>query len=75
MKILLVLREFNRHRYDALADQAWNTALNMTAGGQVQFVIAAGRNPGEMAMEVIGNVQIRRFGFERKPWWTRGLSS
>ena len=71
MKILLVLREFNRHRYDALADQAWNTALNMTADGQVQCVIAAGRNPGEMAMEVIGNVQIRRFGSEPEPWWAR----
>lgn len=73
MKILLVLREFSRHKYDALADQAWNTALNMTAGGKAQCVIAAGRNPGEMAMEVAGNVQIRRFLSEHKPWWKRSL--
>lgn len=61
MKILFVLRQFNRQKYDAVTDQAWNMARNLTANGSAQCVVAAGRSGDEAAMEVAGNVQIRRF--------------
>ncbi|MBR7145414.1 MAG: hypothetical protein IKD10_10785 [Lentisphaeria bacterium] len=43
MKILLVLARFDRHKWDALTDQAWSIARLLTAAGGVQCVIAAAR--------------------------------
>ena len=61
MKILLVLAQFDRRKWDSLADQAWNIARLLTASGEVQCAIAAVRSSGEPALEVVKNVTIRRF--------------
>ena len=68
MKILLVLARFDRHKWDSLTDQAWNIARLLTASGDVQCVIAAGRSEEESALEVVQNVSIRRFSPQRTKW-------
>ena len=61
MKILLVLPRFDRRKFDALTSQAWQIARRLTASGQAQCIIAAGRSEDEAALEVIENVPIHRF--------------
>ena len=70
MKILLVLGQFNRQKYDELTNQAWNIARSLAAAGK-QCVIAAGRSDGEAAMEAVGNVQIRRFSQQTNSGWSK----
>ena len=70
MKILLVLAKFNRHKWDALTEQAWSIARFLTASGEAQCAIAAVRSSGEPALEVVKNVTIRRFSV-RSPWRKR----
>ena len=70
MKILLVLAKFNRHKWDALTEQAWSIARLLTASGEAQCAIAAVRSSGEPALEVVKNVTIRRFSV-RSPWRKR----
>lgn len=64
MKLLLVLARFDRHKWDALTDQAWNIARLLTSSGQAQCVIAAARGRDEAALEVVKDVPIRRFSPE-----------
>ena len=61
MKLLLVLARFDRHKWDALTDQAWSIARLLTASGGMQCVIAAARGRDEAALEVVKDVSIRRF--------------
>ena len=61
MKLLLVLARFDRHKWDALTDQAWSIARLLAASGEVQCVIAAARGRDEAALEVVKEVSIRRF--------------
>lgn len=68
MKILLVLARFDRHKWDALTDQAWSIARLLTAAGGVQCVIAAARGRDEAALEVVKDVSIRRFTPDLPRW-------
>ncbi len=68
MKLLLVLARFDRHKWDAITDQAWNIARLLTASGQAQCVIAAVRGREEPALEVVKNVSIRRFSPRLSRW-------
>ena len=68
MKVLLVLPRFDRQKFDALTNQAWQMARRLTASGEVQCVIAASRSEHDAALEVIENVPIHRFLPERKSW-------
>lgn len=61
MKVLFVLAEFNRRKWNSVSDQAWNLARRLTADKQIQCVIAAGRNAHEAALEEVCSVPIRRF--------------
>ncbi len=61
MKVLFVLAEFNRRKWNSVSDQAWNIARRLTADKQIQCVIAAGRNAHEAALEEVCSVPIRRF--------------
>ena len=68
MKLLLVLARFDRHKWDALTDQAWSIARLLTASGEVQCVIAAARGRDEAALEVVKEVSIRRFTPKLPRW-------
>ena len=61
MKILLVLADFNRKKWNSSSEQAWNIARRLTGDKHIQCVIASVRGEGEPALEEVSGVPIRRF--------------